>query len=101
MADGSYIVFDEAALDELFSSTNGPAGKHLKKLALRVQRGAKRRSPVDTGRLRASIAEEMGSDSRGLVARIGTNVVYARHVEFGTVRMRAQPFLRPALDDAR
>jgi len=96
MADG-YIVFDQAGLDQLFSSPSGPAGKHLKKLGIRVQRHAVRNCPVDTGRLRASIAEELGEDSRGLVERIGTNVNYAKHVEFGTSRMRAQPFLRPAI----
>jgi HK97 gp10 family phage protein len=95
------IAFDQAGLDELFASPDGPTGKHLKKLGLRVQRGAKRRCPVDTGRLRSSIAEELGTDARGLVEVIGTDVNYAPHVEFGTSRMRAQPFLRPALDDVR
>lgn len=97
----SRIVFDQSALTELFSSPNGPAGKHLKKLGIRVQRGAKRNCPVDTGRLRSSIAEELGSDSQGLVEVVGTDVDYAPHVEFGTSRMRAQPFLRPALDAVR
>lgn len=32
---------------------------------------------------------------------VGTPLFYAPHVEFGTVRMDAQPFLRPALDLAR
>jgi HK97 gp10 family phage protein len=93
-----FIEFDETALAELFGSTNGPAGKYLKRQGLRVQRLAKRNCPVDTGRLRSSITEALGSDSQGLVERIGTDVEYALHVEFGTKRMRAQPFLRPALD---
>ncbi len=29
---------------------------------------------------------------------VGTNVEYAPYVEYGTRRMRAQPYLRPALD---
>lgn len=32
---------------------------------------------------------------------VGTAVDYAPHVEFGTVKMDAQPFLRPALDLAK
>lgn len=32
------------------------------------------------------------------VAHIGTNVDYSYYVEFGTTKMSAQPFLRPALD---
>lgn len=96
-----YVVFDQAALHELFDSPSGPVGKMLARGAVKVTRRAKELAPVDTGRLRSSIANEIGHDDRGLVARIGTDVTYARHVEFGTRRMRAQPFLRPALDAAR
>lgn len=93
-----YVVFDQAALHQLFDSPDGPVGKMLARGAVKVTRRAKELAPVDTGRLRSSIANEMGRDDRGLVARIGTDVHYASFVEFGTRRMRAQPFLRPALD---
>lgn len=70
-------------------------------VALRAVRKAKRKAPVDTGRLRASIT---AADSEGLiqspggeampgdsvdrpnddyVIRVGTNVEYAAYVEFG------------------
>lgn len=49
--------------------------------ALNIQREAKKRTPVDTGRLRSSIAIEF---SDGLTATIGTNVEYAAAVEFGS-----------------
>jgi hypothetical protein len=42
---------------------------------------------VDTGRLRASIATEVRSDGflgSGLVAAVGSNVIYAPHMELGT-----------------
>ena len=32
---------------------------------------------------------------------VGTAVDYAPHIEYGTVRMNAQPFLRPSLDLAK
>ena len=32
---------------------------------------------------------------------VGSHVEYATYVEFGTSRMSAQPYLRPALDIAR
>jgi HK97 gp10 family phage protein len=91
----------------------------LLKVGFRVLRLAKQRCAVDTGRLRASISI---SDSEGMISpvevgvppedvitkpvepftvRVGTNVFYAEYVEFGTGRMRAQPFLRPALDEVR
>jgi HK97 gp10 family phage protein len=95
------IVFDEAALSELFNSTEGEVGKFLAKAAVRVERRAKQLAPVDTGRLRSSVTHEVGRDGRGLVATIGTNVNYAPYVEFGTRRMRPQAFLRPALQAAQ
>lgn len=50
--------------------------------------------PVDTGHLRASLAQEVVGD----VARIGsTSVPYSVYVEEGTRNMAAQPYLKPAL----
>jgi HK97 gp10 family phage protein len=68
----------------------------IKATALNVQSGARRRTPVDTGRLRNSVTHELTPD--GLSARIGTNVEYAPFVEFGTRRARAQPYLFPAAE---
>src|SRR5205809_368779 len=84
----------------LFEAPEGPAGKYLKSKGIQVQRRAKRLAPVDTGRLRASITEELSRDERGLVERIGTDVEYAPYQEFGTSKMAAHPFLRPALTEA-
>ena len=53
---------------------------------------AKRLCPVDTGRLRNSIAHEV----EGQDAYIGTNVEYAPFIEYGTSRMKPRPYLRPA-----
>jgi HK97 gp10 family phage protein len=50
--------------------------------ALNIQKGAKRRCPVDTGRLRSSIA--MQPYNEGFTMRVGTKVHYAPYVEFGT-----------------
>lgn len=96
----SRVVFDQAALDALFRSPAGPVGKDLARRAIKVESAAKRLAPVDTGRLRSSVTHELGADSDGLVARVGTNVHYAVHQEFGTSRMSAHPFLRPALGAA-
>lgn len=76
----------------------GEAG--LQVLALQVQNAARRRCPVDTGRLRSSISHRLGRDARGPYAEVGTNVQYAPFVEFGTRRAAAQPYLRPALAEA-
>lgn len=50
--------------------------------ALNIQRGAKQRCRVDTGRLRSSIAIEPYKN--GYSAQVGTKVKYAPYVEFGT-----------------
>lgn len=94
------VVIDEGALDELFNSPSGPVGRELERRALQVERAAKQLCPVDTGRLRASINHRLEADGQGLVAIIGSDVEYAPYVEFGTRYMRAQPYLRPALNAA-
>lgn len=65
-------------------------------LALSVEASAKGLAPVDTGTLRRSITHKPGRDVRGFYVDVGTNVVYAPFVEFGTRFMRPQPYLRPA-----
>ena len=63
---------------------------------------AKRRSSaageapaIQTGKLRSSLAKEK---PRPLVRRIGTNLPYGKHLEFGTKNMVARPYLRPAFE---
>lgn len=55
---------------------------------------AKASAPVDTGALRDSGYLEEDGVSGDI--RIGFTVNYASYVEFGTSKMRAQPYLRPA-----
>ena len=58
---------------------------------------AKDLCPVDTGFLRDSGHLEPNSDDVPIVF----DAPYASYVEFGTYKMEAQPFLRPALDEAQ
>jgi HK97 gp10 family phage protein len=52
--------------------------------------------PVDTGYLRSTaFIQETGDD-----VQIGFEAPYASYVEFGTYKMAAQPYLRPAFDEA-
>lgn len=89
------------------------ASREVVRSALNVQSGAKRGTPVDTGRLRNSIAvaesEESLPDGSGsgpgqvrpgmLKAVIGTNVSYAIHVHFGARGVPAKPFLFNAFEE--
>lgn len=69
----------------------------IRKATLQVEAGAKLRVPVDTGLLLNSIQSTFEGDLTGIVF-VGAE--YGIHVEFGTTRMRAQPFLLPALEEA-
>lgn len=98
---GFTFVLDQAALTKLLESEDGPVGKEIARRTIQVDRRAKGLCPVDTGRLRASIAWRLGKDSRGLLGIVGTSTAYAPYVEFGTRYAAAQAFLRPALFEAK
>lgn len=115
-------IEEAAGLHEFLNSPAGPIGKELLRAAIRAETTAKRITAgpghgrtyrrgnvthvasapgepfaTDRGRLRASITHNLGIDSRGLYARVGSDVEYAPFVELGTRHMDARPFLRPAL----
>ena len=72
----------------------------LLRAALIVERDAKLNAPVDTGRLRISISSRvMKKVLQKPYAEVGTNVEYAKSVEFGTSKQSAQPFLFPAYNN--
>ena len=56
---------------------------------------AKLLAPVDTGNLRNSITHQQLDEDTEIIA---TNVSYAPYQEFGTSKMAAHPFLRPAAE---
>ena len=60
---------------------DAPVARFLDRGALLIQRGAREKATVDTGRMRNSIGVESPSLRE---RRIGPNVDYAEHVEFGT-----------------
>jgi HK97 gp10 family phage protein len=58
--------------------------------------------PVLTGTLRRSIQSRIvESNGYGASGIVGTNLEYARPVEFGTANRPARPYLRPAFDQER
>lgn len=93
-------------LQELNQEFNDLENAHTQEIITALMRGgmiietdAKRRCPVDTGRLRASLTTDVEREGKTtFVLKVGTNVEYASFVENGTSRMAAQPFLRPAVD---
>ncbi len=63
-----------------------PLADGIKKITLFLDREVKVSTPVDTGRLRASITSQVTAE----FGKVGTNVNYASFVEYGTKRMEAR-----------
>lgn len=64
--------------------------------------------PVDTGNLRQSIQTRDVSEDSSVKITVGprlenytNDVYYAPYVEFGTYKMAAQPYLRPAFEEEK
>lgn len=89
--------------------------KALTENALILERDIVLLTPVDTGRLRASISHiaplSRSPETQSMhmiegpnaddVAYVGTNVSYAPHVEYGTKYQRPQSYMRAGFEKAR
>ena len=80
--------------DKVIRAAEQAKVKALTKAALVVEDQAVNLVKVDTGNLKNSITHQVKGDE----ARIGTNTDYGPYQEFGTRKMPAQPYLRPAMD---
>lgn len=85
------------------STFKAKVGDAVQGAGINCEAEAKQRCPVDTGRLRSSIKYTKTS---ALSCTVGTNVTYAKPIEFGHVtrsgsHVPAQPFLFPAYLRAR
>ena len=80
---------------EFIQALNDMLPTTLEALGLQGEANAKLLCPVDTGRLRNSLTHTRDDNA----AYIGTNVEYAAYVELGTSKSKAQPYLRPAIED--
>ena len=79
--------------DKVARKTKDTVSKKIRQSTILVLTDAVLNCPVDTGRLRNSIDMVTEPD----VGVVFTNVDYAPHVELGTEKQTAQPFLVPAL----
>jgi hypothetical protein len=100
---------DTRRLESILKNLPGRTEDNNRAIAFRVEAGAKNKVPVDTGALKNSIYTVCGNQSSGTPgdtplpnpsghdAHVGPSMEYSMHVEFGTRRMGAQPYLIPAL----
>ena len=80
---------------EIIEAIQQATVRAMEKCGLTAEGYAKKLAPVDTGNLRNSITHDV--DDGEPAAYIGTNVEYAPYVCLGTIHMKAQPFLKPAV----
>lgn len=83
--------------DLVEQATTEQIARALEAIGLQAEGYAKMKCPVDTGNLRNSITHSVRMDDDAVY--IGTNVEYAAYVEMGTSKMKAQPYLKPAVVD--
>ena len=96
-----HIAIDAEKIQRFFKDApekiSAALGKVISKFAFLVEREAKMVTPVDTGRLRGSIATEL----MPLKATIAPHTNYAVYVHEGTRFMTARPFLRWGVENAQ
>lgn len=88
----------QAALRKSVPGLTQKVDAEIQYAGIACQRYAKQLCPVDTGRLRSSI--QYVNTGQGS-CMVDTNTFYAIFLEFGTSKMAARPFLRPAYEKAR
>jgi len=91
-ADTAPVVELAAGLEAAATALEDPSSV-LKRAGEEVARVAGPRTPRRTGRLAGSVSVTVDAGGAG----IRWGVPYARHVNFGTVTQRAQPFATDAL----
>jgi hypothetical protein len=115
----------ERGLRRFLGRMSDDVARAVNQTRIDVQNEARRRVPVRTGRLRSSIVSRAEGSGRSVGYVVGTNVVYARAIEYGLEEFdifpknkkalywpgarhpvakvhhpgfEAQPYLRPAIE---
>ena len=98
------VVFDssvfETSLRAALSTMKLKSDAEAETLAYAIATGAKLKAPVRSGRLRSSIDVQRGEDAKGKYFDVGSYLVYAPFVEFGTRFMTPRAFMRSSILEA-
>jgi HK97 gp10 family phage protein len=93
--------------DKITAEVEKKAMDRLQKAGEVVAKAARQKVPVDTGKLRETIRVTRlpGDPKQDIRVYAGSRkkgeAYYAHMVEYGTVKMKAKPFLRPALNQSK
>lgn len=87
----------ERGLRRFFGGMSDDVKRAVERTRIDVQNEARRRVPVDTGRLRSSIVSRAEGSGREVGYVIGSNVNYAAAVEYGTSPHVIKPKNKKAL----
>ena len=71
--------------------------KVVRKNGVGLQKAAQKKAPIDTGILKRSVGIDI-TDS-GMTATVEPTAEYSAYVEYGTRFMKAQPYMKPALEE--
>ncbi|NUS27528.1 MAG: HK97 gp10 family phage protein [Streptomyces sp.] len=87
----------ERGLRRVVGRMSDDVARAVDRTRIDVQNEARRRAPVDTGRLRSSIVSRAEGGGRSLGYMVGSNVNYAAAVEYGTAPHVIKPKYKQAL----
>ncbi len=93
------ITVDTSGLTRIAGQLDNRAADVIVFYAKQIEDGANQLAPVDTGALKASIFTKILNGEA--TAQVGPTVEYGIFQELGTHKMRAHPFLIPALEAIR
>jgi len=95
------IKLDDSKVRKMLKEMTPAIRKAIERFLIKagavIKSSAKANAPVKTGRLRDSISSNVDKVRNEVI--IGPNVEYGVYQEFGTKYMKAQPYMRPALED--
>lgn len=93
---GFVVTIDFDYIPALIAKVEANSRSTPKKVADRVANAARTIVPVDTGALQSSIVTQVVKT--GKEAEVLVLSDYAAYVEYGTYKMAAQPYLKPAFE---
>lgn len=75
---------DRSAIERLLTSPSGPVRRAVREVTEDVARAARRRAPVDDGRLRSSIRTAYRTRRRTVTGIVFSDLDYSQYVQRGT-----------------